>query len=91
MQFDLRVNDGVATGTLISNQALVTSIEVANLLTDGDGDPATGPEPTIVVVGPAQQLAISKTVAVVGGGPAIAGSQLEYVVRVRNVRHAASA
>ncbi len=85
VQFDLRVNDDVAPGTLITNQATVYSLEVPNLLTDGDGDPATGPEPTVVVVGPVQQLAISKQVAVVGGGPALAGSLLEYVVRVRNV------
>ena len=61
------------------------SVEVPILLTDGDGNPATGPEPTIVVVGNGQQLSITKQVAVVGGGPATAGGQLEYVVRVTNV------
>jgi uncharacterized repeat protein (TIGR01451 family) len=85
VQFDLRVNDGVPTGTLITNQATVTSNELANLLTDGDGNPATGPEPTVVAVGDAQQLAIIKEVAVVDGGPAIAGATLEYTVTVRNV------
>ena len=55
------------------------------MLTDGDGNPATGPEPTVVVVGNAQQLSIVKQVAVVGGGPAIAGATLEYVVRVTNI------
>ena len=71
LQFDLRVNDGVPTGTLISNQAVVDTEEVPNLLTDGDGNPATGPEPTVVVVGAGQQLSITKQVAVVGGGPAV--------------------
>ena len=85
VQFDMRVDDGVPTGTLITNQAIVTSEELANQLTDGDGNPATGPEPTVVVVGPAQQLAVSKQVAVVGGGPAEAGATLEYVIGVRNV------
>ncbi len=85
VRFDLRVDDGVPTGTVISNQALVATGEVGNVLTDGDGNPATGPEPTLVVVGPAQQLAITKQVAVVGGGPALAGSLLEYLVRVRNI------
>ena len=70
VQFDLRVNDGVPRGTLISNQAVVASEELPDLLTDGDGNPATGPEPTVVVVGDAQQLRITKQVAVVGGGPA---------------------
>jgi uncharacterized repeat protein (TIGR01451 family) len=85
VQFDLRVNDAVAAGTVISNQATVSSVEVPILLTDGDGNAATGPEPTIVVVGNGQQLSITKQVAVVGGGPATAGGQLEYVVRVTNV------
>jgi uncharacterized repeat protein (TIGR01451 family)/fimbrial isopeptide formation D2 family protein len=85
MQYDLRVNDGVPSGTLISNQAVVYSDQLPNLLTDGDGNPATGPEPTVVVVGDGQQLAITKTVAVVGGGPALSGKQLEYVVTVTNI------
>ena len=51
LQFDLRVNDGVPAWTLISNQAVVYSEELPNLPTDGDGNPATGPEPTVVVVG----------------------------------------
>jgi uncharacterized repeat protein (TIGR01451 family) len=43
VQFDLRVNDGTPSGTLISNQAVVRSVELPDLLTDGDGNPATGP------------------------------------------------
>jgi uncharacterized repeat protein (TIGR01451 family)/fimbrial isopeptide formation D2 family protein len=85
VQFDLQVNAGVANGTLITNQAIVYSNELPNLLTDGDGNPATGPEPTVVVVGDAQQVTITKQVSVVGGGPALAGSTLEYVVTVTNV------
>jgi uncharacterized repeat protein (TIGR01451 family) len=85
VQFDLRVNDGVPGGTVISNQAAVGSAEAPDLLTDGDGDPSTGPEPTVVVVGDGQQLSITKQVAVVGGGPAIAGAQIEYQVRVTNI------
>jgi hypothetical protein len=69
VQFDLKVNAGVPPGTLITNQATVSSAEVPNVLTDGDGNPATGPEPTVVVVGNVQQLRITKVVAVVGGGP----------------------
>jgi uncharacterized repeat protein (TIGR01451 family)/fimbrial isopeptide formation D2 family protein len=83
--FNLQVNAGVPSGTIISNQATVTTNETPNLLTDGDGNPATGPEPTIVVVGDQQQLTITKQVAVVGGGPVLAGSTLEYVVLVTNV------
>jgi len=85
VEFLLRVEDATARGSLIVNQAEVTSYEAPAVLTDGDGNPATGPEPTVVVVGDAQQLTITKAVAVVGGGPALAGATLEYTVRVQNV------
>jgi uncharacterized repeat protein (TIGR01451 family) len=85
LQYDLRVNLGTPAGTLISNQAVVTSTGQPNLLTDGDGNPANGPQPTVVVVGATQQLQITKTVSVVGGGPAVPGAQLDYVVSVLNI------
>ena len=85
LQFDLRVNAGTPAGTVISNQAVVDSVELPDLLTDGDGNPATGPEPTVVVVGAGQQLSITKQVTVVGGGAAVPGAQLEYVVSVMNI------
>jgi uncharacterized repeat protein (TIGR01451 family) len=85
IQFDLQVNAAVPPGTLITNQATVYSVEVPNTLTDGDGNPATGPEPTVVVVGDVQQLSIVKEVSVVGGGAALPGETLEYVVTVRNI------
>jgi len=85
LQLQLQVNAGTPAGTIISNQAVVSSTELPDLLTDGDGDPSTGPEPTEVVVGAAQALAITKQVAVVGGGAALAGGTLEYVVRAVNV------
>ncbi|MCP4036583.1 MAG: DUF11 domain-containing protein, partial [bacterium] len=85
VEFDLQVDAATPAGTLISNQALVRSTELPNLLTDGDGNPSTGPEPTVVVVGAGQLLAITKQVTVVGGGAAVAGAELEYVVRVDNV------
>jgi uncharacterized repeat protein (TIGR01451 family) len=85
VEFDLRVNAGVPGGTVISNQAVVGSTELPALLSDGDGDPTTGPEPTVVVVGDGQQLLITKAVQVVGGGAALAGSTLEYTVSVLNI------
>lgn len=85
VQFNLRVNAGVASGTIIRNQAVVHTAEVPNVLTDGDGNPSTGPEPTVVVVGNGQQLSIVKEVSVVGGGAASQGKTLEYSVRVTNI------
>src|SRR5207249_1518750 len=84
LQYDLRVNLGTPTGTVISNQAVVSSAGLPNLLTDGDGNPANGPQPTVVVVGVGQQLSISNQVSVVGGGAPVPGAQLEYLVRVAN-------
>jgi len=85
LQFDLRVNAGTAAGTIIRNQAVVESIELADVLTDGDGNPATGPEPTFVVVGVAQELSIAAQVSVVGGGAAMPGATLEYTLRITNI------
>jgi uncharacterized repeat protein (TIGR01451 family) len=84
VEYDLRVNLGTPAGTLIVNQAVVDSVELPDLPTDADGDPANGAQPTVVVVGAVQQLSITKQVTVVGGGPALPGSQLEYLVTVTN-------
>ncbi len=83
--FEAVVNAGVSVGTVISNQGGVTSGELAPELTDADGVPSNGDQPTIIVVGAAQLLTITKEVGVVGGGEALAGGQLEYVIRVTNV------
>ncbi len=83
LQYDLRVNLGTPSGTLISNQAVVSGAGLPNLLTDGGNNPAS-PQPTVVVVGAGQQLSISKQVSVVGGGAAVPGAQLEYLVSIVN-------
>src|SRR5262249_32252666 len=61
-----------------------TSTGQPNLLTDSDGNPANGPQPTVVVVGSGQQLSITNQVSVVGGGAAVPGAQLEYGVTGTN-------
>jgi uncharacterized repeat protein (TIGR01451 family)/fimbrial isopeptide formation D2 family protein len=83
--FEARVNPGVLTGTLIINQGTVTSGELPPVRTDADGVPSNGNQPTIVVVGAVQLVSITKEVSVVGGGIAVAGGQLEYVIRVNNI------
>ena len=85
VQYDLRVKDGTPPGTVIANQGTVYSAELPNALTDGDGNPANGPEPTVVVVGDLQTLKITKDVAVLGGGPVVAGATLQYTVVATNV------
>lgn len=83
--FDVQVNAGTESGTLIRNQASVGTAQLPPLPTDADGIPGNGYQPTEVVVGDAQMVAISKEVSVVGGGAAQAGGQLEYVLRVTNI------
>ena len=83
--FDVRVNAGVPAGTLISNQGSISAIEVSPALTDADGVPSNGSQPTVVVVGNAQLLSITKEVLIVGGGAAEAGGRLEYVIRATNI------
>lgn len=80
--FDVTVT--AAAGAIISNQGTVTSNEQPPELTDADGDSSNGNQPTLIVVGSGQQLAITKAVSVVGGGVVVAGGELEYVVQVTN-------
>jgi uncharacterized repeat protein (TIGR01451 family) len=84
LQYDVRVNPGTPVGTVISNQAVVSSAGQPSLLTDSSGNPANAPQPTVVVVSATQQVSISKQVAVVGGGQAIPGAQLVYVISIVN-------
>lgn len=91
--FDVQVNSGTilsppiapAPGTIISNQGFVTGNGLPVEPSDADGIDGNGDQPTVVVVGNVELLSITKEVLVVGGGAALAGGQLEYVVRVTNV------
>ena len=85
LTFDVTVNAGTLFGTVISNQGTITSNEQAPEPTDADGNDSNGDQPTQVVVGDTQQLAINKSVTVVGGGVALPGSELEYTVQVTNI------
>ena len=83
--FDVKVDAAVAVGTVISNQGSVVSNELPIELTDADGIDSNGDQPTLIVVGNAQLVSIIKTVSIVGGGPALAGGQLEYRISVTNI------
>lgn len=90
--FDVRLAAPLANGALVANQASLLLGGTAFALSDdpnvnGRADPfvAGDEDPTRVQVLDGQQLAITKQVAVVGGGAALAGRELEYLVEVRNV------
>ncbi len=87
--FDVTVNAGVATGTVISNQGLLTSAELPSQETDADGNSSNGYQATTIVVGTAQQILLTKQVTVVGGGAALPGGQLEYLLQATNTGSAA--
>ncbi|MFO7619894.1 MAG: hypothetical protein R6W81_01330 [Bacteroidales bacterium] len=82
--FRVIVNDDVPAGTVISNQGYVTSDVLPTESTDADGNAANGHQPTTIVVSSDQQVMITKEVAVVNGGEALAGGELEYVINVMN-------
>jgi len=84
IEFDVRVDATATAGTVISNQGFVSSNELPTEPTDADGIDSNGNQPTDVIVGSAPLLTITKQVSVVGGGAAVAGGELEYVVRVTN-------
>ena len=83
--FKVTVNSGVASGTVISNQGSVATTQLPALLTDSDGNPTNGYQPTVITVGDVQQLSITKSVVAVGGGVALPGSVLEYTIQATNI------
>lgn len=83
--FEVLVNAGTATGTLISNQGTVSSAELVPELTDADGLASNGYQPTVIAVGDVQLLSITKDVSVVNGSSAEPGTELSYVIRVDNI------
>jgi uncharacterized repeat protein (TIGR01451 family)/fimbrial isopeptide formation D2 family protein len=83
--FDVMVNAGVPSGTIISNQGTLRTAQLPPLPTDSDGNPTNGYQPTLITVGDAQQLSITKSVVLVGGGLALPGSVLEYTIQATNV------
>lgn len=83
--FDVKVKNTAVSGDIISNQGSVTSYELPDEYTDADGVDSNGDQPTLIIVGNKQLVTITKNVAVVGGGPALAGGQLEYRVLVTNI------
>jgi uncharacterized repeat protein (TIGR01451 family) len=84
IEFDVTVDAAATPGTVISNQGLVSSNELLDEPTDADGIDSNGDQPTVVIVGEAPSITITKEVFVIGGGTAVAGGELEYVVRVTN-------
>ncbi|MDH3873862.1 MAG: isopeptide-forming domain-containing fimbrial protein [Desulfobacteraceae bacterium] len=84
IEFEVTVDAAATAGTEISNQGFVSSNELPDEPTDADGIDSNGDQPTVVVVGEAPSINITKEVFVIGGGTAVAGGELEYVVRVTN-------
>jgi uncharacterized repeat protein (TIGR01451 family) len=84
VEFDVTVDAAATAGTVISNQGFVGSNELPDEPTDADGIDSNGDQPTVVIVGEAPSIIITKEVFVIGGGTAVAGGELEYVVRVTN-------
>ncbi len=84
IRFDVMVDVTATTGTIISNQGVISSIEQDDEPTDADGIDSNGDQPTLSVVGPAQLVTIIKEVFDLNGGVVLAGDELEYVVTLKN-------
>ena len=84
IEFEVTVDAAATAGTVISNQGFVSSNELSDEPTDADGIDSNGDQPTVVIVGEAPSINITKEVFIIGGGTALAGGELEYVVRVTN-------
>ncbi|MCK0154167.1 isopeptide-forming domain-containing fimbrial protein [Alcanivorax sp. S6407] len=78
------IDAATAPGTVIVNQGTLSSDQLPDELSDQDGIDSNGDQPTEITVGEAQQVSITKSVIVVGGGAALPGSELEYTVQVTN-------
>ena len=89
VEFDVVIT--AANGTVISNQALLSSNEQPDELSDVDGNDENGDQATLIVVGGRPDLEITKEVVIVGGGTVQAGGQLEYLIRVENVSELSAA
>ncbi|WP_243370445.1 isopeptide-forming domain-containing fimbrial protein [Geotalea sp. SG265] len=85
VSFKVQVDSGVGSATIISNQGSVATTQLPVLLTDADGNSTNGYQPTVIVVGNTQQLSITKSAVVVGGGAALPGSALEYTIQATNI------
>jgi uncharacterized repeat protein (TIGR01451 family)/fimbrial isopeptide formation D2 family protein len=84
IEFEVTVDAAATAGTVISNQGFVSSNELPDEPTDADGIDSNGDQPTVVIVGEAPSINIIKEVFIIGGGTAVAGGELEYLVRVTN-------
>src|SRR5262249_2467321 len=95
IQFDITLKSPITNGTVVTNQATVI---LANGTTfawsddpnlNGVADPtvpnAQDPTKVTIAVPAGQQLSITNQVSVVGGGPAIPGAQLDYVLTITNI------
>src|SRR4029077_17171640 len=76
VRFRVQIAAGLPAGTILTNTALVT----------WNNPPQTSSANVSIVIGgtSAPKLTITKQVTVVGGGAAVPGAQLDYLVHVTN-------
>ncbi len=73
-----------AYNTVITSQGTVAAQGVPAVLTDMDGNPANGSQPTDLPVGDAAVLRMTKRVADSNGGKVLAGDTLVYTITLAN-------
>ena len=75
VRFRAQIASGLSSGTTLTNTGVVT----------WNNPPLTASATVSIDIGEIAGLTITKTVTVVGGGTALAGGQLDYLVHVTNV------
>jgi uncharacterized repeat protein (TIGR01451 family) len=92
--FRTTVNAGVAPGTVLSNQGTVDSDQTVPTLTDNDGDPANGLNPTTIPVNGVPALTLVKAQSFPADanldGALNAGEQIQYTLVVTSTGTAAA-
>jgi uncharacterized repeat protein (TIGR01451 family)/fimbrial isopeptide formation D2 family protein len=82
--FKVQVNAGTS-GQVITNQGRISSAELPDQLTDADGNPANGSQPTDILVGNGPVLRLIKQAADINGGNLAAGETVEFTLTIRNI------
>ncbi|MEZ4815296.1 MAG: hypothetical protein R3A80_08855 [Bdellovibrionota bacterium] len=84
VKFKTSIDLGAVLGTIISNQASITSTNVPTHLSDCDGNATNGTCPTTIPVGAFPVLLASKSVLDLNGGTVQAGDIVRYTVTLQN-------
>ncbi len=83
-KFRSLIDGGATLGTIVANQATVTTTNVPTQLSDCDGNPTNGACQTSIPVGATPVLVATKTINDLNGGTVEAGDIVRYTIALSN-------